>query len=509
MSAKKPTVLMILDGWGLSDEVEYNAIRQAKTPNMDRLCKMYPYTTLDAHGLAVGLPEGQMGNSEVGHLNIGAGRIVYQDLTRICKAIEDGSFYQNAQLIKAMDKAKEKNTALHLMGLLSDGGVHSHIEHLFALLKMAKEHNLSKVYIHAILDGRDVLPQSGINYVKQLEEKIKEIGCGKIASVMGRYYAMDRDNRWERVEKAYNAIVLADVEYKKSAIEGIEESYAKGVTDEFVEPFHLENTEKIKENDSVIFFNFRPDRAREITRAIKSKNFTGFKCTGEVPDNFVCMTEYDETFSLAIAFLPEHIEKTLGEVVSKENLHQLRIAETEKYAHVTFFFNGGEEVPYANEERVLIPSPKVATYDLQPEMSAVPVTNKLLKLLQEDKYDLVILNYANTDMVGHTGSIPAAIKAAETVDTCLAKVVDLVLAKGGNLCITADHGNAEKMRDTLTNEPFTAHTTNRVPFILVGEQFKEVSLRKDGILADIAPTILTIMNIDKPKEMTGSSLIVK
>ena len=511
MSVKKPTVLMILDGWGLSEEIDDNAIRLAKTPNMDRLSQEYPYTTLDAHGLAVGLPAGQMGNSEVGHLNIGAGRIVYQDLTRISKAIAEGSFYENPRLLAAMDKAKQENTALHLMGLVSDGGVHSHIEHLFALLEMAQRHGLTKVYIHAFLDGRDVLPQSGIKYIKQLQDKIQELGCGEIASVMGRYYAMDRDNRWERVEKAYKAIVLADAPYKASAVAGIEESCTKGVTDEFVEPFCLPTKETVKMSaqDSVIFFNFRPDRARQITKAIKLADFTGFTRIGELPALFVCMTEYDETFHLPIAFLPEHIKETLGEVVSKHNLRQLRIAETEKYAHVTFFFNGGEEVPYANEDRVLIPSPKVATYDLQPEMSAISVTDKLVSLLQEDTYDLVVINYANTDMVGHTGSIEAAIIAAQTVDGCLGKVVDLVLAKGGSVCITADHGNAEHMRDYTEHEPFTAHTTNRVPFVLVSEQLKNTHLRSDGILADIAPTVLDIMKIDKPKQMTGNSLLAK
>lgn len=511
MGTKKPTVLMILDGWGLREDVEDNSIKLAKTPNMDHLSKEYPYTTLDAHGLSVGLPEGQMGNSEVGHLNIGAGRIVYQDLTKITKAIEDASFFENQTLILAMNKAKKESSALHLMGLVSDGGVHSHIDHLFALLQMAKDFNLTKVYVHAFLDGRDVLPQSGLKYIKQLEDKMADIGIGEIATVMGRYYAMDRDNRWDRVQKAYNAIVLSKSPCEKNAVDGIQKSYDEGITDEFVKPFCLKKKELVSmhENDSVIFFNFRSDRARQLVKAIALDEFAGFERIGKVPKTFVCMTEYDETFDLPIAFVSGKIQETLGEVVSKNGLKQLRIAETEKYAHVTFFFNGGEETSYASEDRVLVPSPKVATYDLQPEMSAVPVTEKLLELFEQDEYNFIVINYANTDMVGHTGDISAAIKAVETVDNCLGKVVDMVLAKSGTVCITADHGNAEQMRDFVTNEAFTAHTTNKVPFILVNDVLKDRELRKDGILADIAPTILDIMDMQKPKEMTGNSLVLK
>ena len=508
--AKKPVMLMILDGFGIAKASDGNAVSLAKKPNFDRLIKEYPHSTLEASGMAVGLPEGQMGNSEVGHLNIGAGRIVYQELTRITKAIADGEFFKNEELLKAMKNAKENNSALHLMGLLSDGGVHSHINHLRGLLEFAKKEGLTKVYVHAFMDGRDVAPSSGKEFIEKTEEMMKEIGVGKIASISGRYYAMDRDNRWERVELAYNAIVRGTGNTANSAMEALEESYKNDKTDEFVVPtVILENgnpTATVKSGDSVVFFNFRPDRARELTRALTQKDFDGFKAE-KLDLTFVTMTQYDKTFEgVMIAFKPQTLKNTLGEFVANKGLNQLRIAETEKYAHVTFFFNGGVEKPNENEDRALVASPKVATYDLKPEMSAYEVTDELLKRIDSGKYDMIILNYANPDMVGHTGVIPAAVKAVETVDECLGKVADKILEKDGSLFITADHGNAEVMIDPETGAPFTAHTTDPVPFVWVSNDAKGKSL-EDGKLSDIAPTMLHEMGLKAPEEMTGHSLI--
>lgn len=508
--AKKPVMLMILDGFGIAKASDGNAVSLAKKPNFDRLIKEYPHSILEASGMAVGLPEGQMGNSEVGHLNIGAGRIVYQELTRITKAIADGEFFENEELLKAMKNAKENNSALHLMGLLSDGGVHSHINHLKGLLEFAKKEGLTKVYVHAFMDGRDVAPSSGKEFIEKTEEMMKEIGIGKIATISGRYYAMDRDNRWERVELAYNAIVRGTGNTANSAIEAIEESYKNDKTDEFVVPtVILENgepTATVKSGDSVVFFNFRPDRARELTRALTQKDFDGFNAE-KLDLTFVTMTQYDKTFEgVMVAFKPQTLKNTLGEFVANKGLNQLRIAETEKYAHVTFFFNGGVEKPNKNEDRALIASPKVATYDLKPEMSAYEVTEELIKRIDSDKYDMIILNYANPDMVGHTGVIPAAVKAIETVDECLGKIADKILEKNGSLFITADHGNAEVMIDPETGAPFTAHTTDPVPFVWVSNDAKGKSL-ENGKLSDIAPTMLHEMGLEAPEEMTGHSLI--
>lgn len=489
---KKPVMLMILDGLGIAAKSQGNAVELAKKPNLDRLEKEYPHTELQASGMAVGLPEGQMGNSEVGHLNIGAGRIVYQELTRITKSIADGDFFENKAILKAIKNAKENDKSLHLLGLLSDGGVHSHINHLKGLLEFAKKEGVQKVYVHAFMDGRDVPPASGLDFVLKAEAMMKEVGVGKIATISGRYYAMDRDNRWERVQLAYNAMVLGDGQSALSAVEAIEKSYKADKTDEFVLPcVLLENgkaTAKIEDGDSVVFFNFRPDRAREITRAINDQNFSGFE-RKTLDLTFVTMTQYDKTLEgVNVAFTPQTLTNTLGEYVSSKGLKQLRIAETEKYAHVTFFFNGGVEKENEGEDRALVSSPKVATYDLKPEMSAFEVTEELLKRIDEDKYDMIILNYANPDMVGHTGIVEAAIKAVETVDTCLGKVVDKVLEKDGTLFITADHGNAETMIDSETGNPFTAHTTKPVPFIWVSNNVNGRSLNV-GKLADIAPTM--------------------
>lgn len=510
--SKKPVMLMILDGFGIAEKSEGNAVALANKPNFDRLVKEYPNTELQASGMAVGLPEGQMGNSEVGHLNIGAGRIVYQELTRITKAIADGDFFANEALLNAMKNAKENNSSLHLMGLLSDGGVHSHIDHLRGLLEFAKKEGLQKVYVHAFMDGRDVAPSSGKKFIVKTEEMMKEVGVGQIATISGRYYAMDRDNRWERVQLAYNAIVLGEGETATSAVEAIEKSYHDEKTDEFVLPCVIEEDghpiSKVKSGDSVVFFNFRPDRARELTRAINDREFAGFE--RETLDlTFVTMTQYDKTLEgVEVAFKPQTLVNTLGEYVSSKGLQQLRIAETEKYAHVTFFFNGGVEKENEGEERKVIPSPKVATYDLKPEMSAFEVTEELINKLDEDKYDMIILNFANPDMVGHTGVVEAAVKAIEAVDTCLGKVVDKVLEKDGTVFITADHGNAETEIDFSTGNPFTAHTTNPVPFVWVSNNIDGRSL-KPGKLADIAPTMLNVMNIEVPAEMTGECLITK
>ncbi len=507
---KTPVMLIVLDGWGIGKEYEGNAVYLANTPNFDRLMENFPNTQLKASGLAVGLPEGQMGNSEVGHLNIGAGRIVYQELTKISKSIEDGAFFEKEEFLKAIENAKKNNSKLHLMGLVSDGGVHSHNTHLYALLELCAKENFKDVYIHAFLDGRDVPPTIGKQHITELQQKIEEIGVGKIATVIGRYYAMDRDRRWDRTKLAYEAMVLGRGKTDTCPIEAVAKSYKEGINDEFIVPTVIveegEPVATIDSGDSIIFFNFRPDRARQITRAIVDEEFTGFERKKKVDTFFVTMTEYDKTIeNVHVAFKTEIPTNTLGEYVSNLGLNQLRIAETEKYAHVTFFLNGGREVPFENEDRILIPSPKVATYDLKPEMSAIEVKEEVLKRLNMDKYDLIILNFANPDMVGHTGKLEAAIKAVETVDACLGEIVDLLLEKGGKAIVTADHGNAEMMIDEKDNSPVTSHTTNKVPLILVGEE--GVKLR-EGILADIAPTLLDIMGVEKPKEMTGETLII-
>ena len=509
--SKKPVVLAILDGYGESQYKDGNAIYTAKTPRMDEFMSKYPKAVIHASGLDVGLPDGQMGNSEVGHTNIGAGRIVYQELTRITKSINDGDFFENEALIASCDNCKKNGSALHLMGLLSDGGVHSHFDHLLGLVRMAKKNGLDKVYIHCFMDGRDVSPTSGIDFVKKLVESLRDIECGEIASIMGRYYAMDRDNRWERVSMAYDAMVNGKGNECESAVVAMENSYNDGKTDEFVVPTVIVKdgvpVGKISENDSVIFFNFRPDRAREITRTIVDEEFSGFE-RKYFPTYFVCMTQYDASMpNVDVAFKPQKLENTLGEYLSSKGLKQLRIAETEKYAHVTFFFNGGVEKVYDGEDRILVNSPKVATYDLQPEMSAYEVTSKLLEALDTDKYDVVILNFANCDMVGHTGIMEAAVAAVEAVDTCIGKVADKVMEKGGVILITADHGNAEQMLDPEDKSVFTAHTTNVVPLIAMG--LGDDCKIENGRLADLAPTMLDIMGLDIPSEMSGKSLIVK
>ncbi len=507
----KLTMLMILDGFGKNENKNGNAVALAKTPNIDELMKKYPNTELNASGLNVGLPEGQMGNSEVGHTNIGAGRIVYQELTRITKSIEDGEFFSIAEFAEAIENCKKNNSNLHVLGLLSDGGVHSHIRHLYAILELAKRKDFENVYIHCFLDGRDTPPTSAEFYIAKLEEKMKEKGVGKIASISGRFYSMDRDKRWERVKKSYDVLVNGIGNKEISPISAIESSYQKEIFDEFVEPTIISATDKplatISNNDSVIFFNFRPDRAREITRSIVDPEFDGFETKKLENIYFVCFTNYDATIpNVHVAFKPTKLVNTFGEYISNKGYTQLRIAETEKYAHVTFFFNGGEEKQYEGEDRILVPSPKVETYDLKPEMSAYEVTEKVLAAINEDKYDNIILNFANTDMVGHTGNLEAAIKAVEVIDECVGKIVELVKNKEGVLLITADHGNAEQMIDYKTGEPHTAHTTNVVPLILVG--MENVQL-KPGKLADLAPTMLDIMNLEKPEEMTGESLIVR
>ena len=510
---KKLTALIIMDGFGINEAKDGNAIIAAGTPELDKLMKKYPTTMLGASGMDVGLPDGQMGNSEVGHLNIGAGRIVYQELTRITKDIQDGVFFEKEPLIWAMDSVKENGGNLHLMGLLSDGGVHSHITHLYALLEMAKKRGLKKVYVHCLLDGRDVPPSSGIEYVKQLVEKMKEIGVGEIATIQGRFWGMDRDNIWDRVEKGYNAIVLGEGVKETCPVQAVQNSYDNGKTDEFVVPVVIEKDGKpvatVNENDSVIFFNFRPDRARQLTRSFIMPDFNGFeRKKGFIPVQFVSMTQYDETFTgLKIVNPPEAMKNTLGEYLSSLNLTQAHIAETQKYAHVTFFFNGGVEAPNEGEERFLIDSPKVATFDMKPEMSAPEVTEKALELIRSGKYDVMILNYANCDMVGHTGIMDAAVKAVKEVDKDVGILVNEIIKLGGRAFVTADHGNADQMVDPESGEPFTAHTTNPVPFIACDEALIGKTLRQGGRLADIAPTMLHSMKIAVPAEMTGKSLI--
>jgi 2,3-bisphosphoglycerate-independent phosphoglycerate mutase len=506
MIKKKPVLMMILDGFGVSENIKGNAICSANTPNLDMLFSSFPNSMLEASGEAVGLPDGLMGNSEVGHLNIGAGRIVYQHITRISKSIRDGDFFRNKAFLDAMENVKLHNSSLHLMGLLSDGGVHSDNTHLYALLRMAKEHGIKKVFVHAFLDGRDVPPKSAIGYIEDAERRMKELG-GEFATISGRYYAMDRDNRWERVEKAYEALASGQGQTAATAGEALENAYEKGETDEFVAPTVIVKDKKpvsiISDNDSVIFFNFRSDRAREITRAFIDPEFPGFKRKANPKTYFVCFTRYDETFGVPVAFPPDVLKNILSEVLSRNHIRQLRIAETEKYAHVTFFFNGGEEKPFNGEVRLLVPSPKVPTYDMQPEMSAYKVADEVVKAVLSDSYDVVLVNFANLDMVGHTGVFEAAVKAVEAVDDCVGKIYSAVEKAGWLMMVTGDHGNAEQMMDE-NGGAHTAHTTCKVPFIFCG---KGVHAR-DGILADIAPTILLVLGIEKPAEMTGEPLIM-
>ncbi len=499
--------LIIMDGFGINSDSYGNAIAAANKPNLDRYFKEYPNTTIGASGLDVGLPDGQMGNSEVGHTNIGAGRIVYQMLVKISKDIKDGVFFENPALMKAMENCKAKGSALHLMGLLSPGGVHSHQEHMYGLLEMAKKNGIEKVYVHAFLDGRDVPPSSAAEYMEEAAGEMKKIGTGKVATVAGRYYAMDRDNAWDRVEKAYDAMVMGEGVQETDPVQAIKNSYANGVTDEFMLPAVVDRDGMVKEGDSVVFFNFRPDRARQITRAFVDPDFSGFeRKKGYFPVTFICMAQYDAAMpNVLVAYPPEQLTMTYGEYMAKCGKTQLRIAETQKYAHVTFFFNGGEEKQFEGEDRILIQSPDVPTFDLKPEMSAYEVTDAVLKAIESDKYDTIILNYANCDMVGHTGIFDAAKAAVEAVDTCVGKMVDAVLAKGGAAIITADHGNADKLLEA-DGTPFTAHTTNPVPVIVAGYDCK---LREGGVLADLCPTMLEIMGLPQPEEMTGRSLIVK
>ncbi|MBP2649571.1 MAG: 2,3-bisphosphoglycerate-independent phosphoglycerate mutase [Firmicutes bacterium] len=508
---KSPVALLVLDGWGLGTPGDpSDAIAKANPPHMKLLAELYPSAKIKCSGEAVGLPEGQMGNSEVGHLNIGAGRVVYQELTRISKSIKDGEFFNNPVLTDVLGKVKKNGSALHLMGLVSDGGVHSHLDHLYGLLELAKQSGVEQVYIHAFTDGRDVSPTSALTFINAVEKKIVEIGVGRIASVSGRYYAMDRDKRWDRLEKAYAALVYREGEHAANARSAVERAYTRDETDEFILPTLVDECGEcgIKAGDGVIFFNFRPDRARQLTQALVNRDFTGFnRRHGFLELNFVCMTKYDESLDVPVAFKPQEIRNTLGGTFSSAGLTQLRIAETEKYAHVTYFFNGGDEHPLKGEERILVPSPQVATYDLEPEMSARPVADKLIEAIKSGKFDLVVVNFANGDMVGHTGHLDAAIKAINVVDECVGRVVAAMRERGGITLITADHGNAEKMIDPETGAPFTAHTVNNVPFILVSEEYRDSKLR-DGILADIAPTVLKVAGLEQPKEMTGKSLII-
>ena len=510
---KKPYAIIIMDGYGLSGEKNGNAIAMEGSPNVEKYRREYPSGELGASGMSVGLPDGQMGNSEVGHLNMGAGRIVYQELTKITKEIGDGGFFKNEALLGAMENAKKNHKKLHVWGLLSDGGVHSHNTHLYALLKMCKENGLDNAYVHCFMDGRDVSPTSGAGFLRDLQAEMDKLAFGEIASVCGRYYAMDRDNRWERVAKAYDMLTLGNGIHAEYAADAVEASYKNEVTDEFILPTNVVRGGRpvalVEEGDSIIFFNFRPDRAREITRAFSQEDFNGFeRKTGYLKPYYVCFTQYDATFKdVRVAFKPQSLDNTLGEYLSKKGLTQLRIAETEKYAHVTFFFNGGVEAPNAGEERALVPSPKVATYDLQPEMSAFEVTDRAIKELSSGKFDVMILNFANCDMVGHTGVISAAEKAVETVDICVDKVLRQILKMGGGALLTADHGNADKMI-AEDGSPFTAHTTNPVPVVLVCDRLKDKKLREGGVLADLAPTLLDMMGLEKPAEMTSKTLIM-
>ena len=503
---KQPLALIILDGFGCREETKGNAIAAARTPHLDHLMASCPHTRIGASGMDVGLPDGQMGNSEVGHTNIGAGRIVYQELTRITKSFDEGEALGNPALTAAMENARRPGQALHLMGLLSDGGVHSHIRHLYGLMEMARRFAVERVYLHCFMDGRDVPPTSGIEFIAALQQKIKELGLGQIATVSGRYYAMDRDNRWERVKLAYDAIVNGEGNKDPNPVAVMQKSYDAGVTDEFIVPTVVTEGAGIKAGDSVIFFNFRPDRARELTRTLVDPDFAGFEREkGFFPLTYICMTQYDATMpNVEVAYRPESLANTLGEYLSRLGKTQLRIAETEKYAHVTFFFNGGVEAPYEGEDRVLIPSPKVATYDLQPEMSAYAVTDEAVRRIESGRYDVIILNYANCDMVGHTGVFEAAVKAVEAVDTCLGRLLAALEKAGGRAFLTADHGNADQMADE-NGAPFTAHTTNPVPFVAIG--FGDIKLRSGGRLADIAPTMLQAMGLPQPEEMTGRSLL--
>lgn len=508
----KPLILMILDGYGLSDNEQGNAILAAKTPTMDYLMSKYPFAKGNASGLFVGLPDGQMGNSEVGHLNMGAGRIVYQDLTKITKSIDDGDFFKKQELLNAIDNCKINHSDLHLYGLLSDGGVHSDISHLYALLKLCKLNNFENVYIHCFMDGRDTSPTSGINYIKDLMDKTSEIGVGKIASIMGRFYAMDRDNRWERIKEAYDALTCGVGAYFDYPIKAVESSYAENITDEFIKPIIITDDGKptalIKNNDSVIFYNFRPDRAREISKCFCLDEFDGFERGEKINTYYVCFTEIDVTIpNKHVVFKEEEIVNTFGKYISDKGLKQVRIAETEKYAHVTFFFNGGVEAPNKNEDRFLIPSPKVATYDLEPKMSAEAVCDKLIEVIKKKEHDVIIINFANPDMVGHTGKFDAVVEAIEFIDSCVKRVYDCVIENDATLFICADHGNAEELINLSTGEPWTAHTTNQVPFILInGPEGK--SLREGGSLCDIAPTLLELLDLPKPEEMSGKSLLI-
>lgn len=510
---KKPVVLMILDGWGKRDAAEDNAIYLANPENFMRLEKEYPHTYLDCSGKAVGLPHGQMGNSEVGHLNMGAGRVVYQDITRISNAIADGSFAANPEILRALNHVNNFNSSLHLMGLLSDGGVHSHIEHLLALLDMAKKHGIKQVYIHAFLDGRDVPPQSSLQYIEQLEKYMQENQIGRIATLGGRYYGMDRDKRWDRVQKAYDAMVVGIGLKAPDARFAVLRSYENGKSDEFIEPVVIVDQDGkpaglIQDNDSLIFFNFRADRARQISYSFVDQEFAFFSRRAIKNLHFLCMTQYDIELAAPIAFKPQNLNNTLGEVLAQNSLKQLRVAETEKYAHLTFFFNGGVEKANPGEDRILIPSPQVATYDLQPQMSAQEITAQVLMKLDSQEYDIIMINFANPDMVGHTGVLAAAVKAIKTVDNCIARIAAKVLEHQGTLIITADHGNSEQMLDSSTQAPHTAHTTSPVPFILVNENMKDCRLRENGVLADVAPTILQVMGLKQPDDMTGTSLIL-
>ena len=511
--SKRPVVLMILDGYGLNSKTEGNAVAQANTPVMDGLMKEYPYVSGNASGMAVGLPEGQMGNSEVGHLNMGAGRIVYQELTRITKEIQDGSFFENPALMKAVENCRENHSALHLMGLLSDGGVHSHNTHLYGLLELAKRNGLDKVFVHCFLDGRDTPPASGKEFAEELVKEMDKIGVGVIASVMGRYYVMDRDNNYDRVKLAYDAMTKGEGLTAKDGVSGIQESYDRDETDEFVKPTVVLKEGKpaavVQDKDSVIFFNFRPDRAREITRAFCDDDFKGFDRGLRRDITFVCFTDYDPTIpNKEVAFHKVSITNTFGEYLAAHHMTQARIAETEKYAHVTFFFNGGVETPNAGEDRILVNSPKVPTYDLKPEMSAYEVCDKLTEAIRSGKYDVIIINFANPDMVGHTGVLEAAIKAVEAVDECVGRAVEAIKETDGVMFICADHGNAEQLTDYGTGEPFTAHTTNQVPFLLVNYD-PEYTLKENGCLADIVPTLIEVMGMEQPGEMTGHSLLIK